>query len=255
MLLWVFVLSFLLYLLVVRHGQRKQLTYSNGLFYTLVNSVPAVVDTGSIHTVVHEFHSNQTYDYTIAYGSQTSSVFFEERYVECASKSKHIVVGIALPQRPHVNLLGLAKGNTWAASVLFNFPKLTMVFDPEPLPVNLHWISPPQLPGHTYILPLQATNVANTSCKYIVIDTGSNLTSVPKDDYFSFLLATRSHQALTFTIEGITYTFPSTLYRWTNGSLLFQGDSPLKHTIVIGSFFLRTSRLYLNSSGCCWDMA
>ena len=253
MIVWVLLLSCLVYFLVHRHP-RQPLKYSNGLFYALVNSVPAVLDTGSLHTIVHEFHPHQTYDHTISYGSQTSKVFFEEREVECALASKRILVGVALPQRPHVNLLGLAKGNAWAARMRFDFPQLQVVFDPEPVPIQLQWVRPPSLPSHTYVLPLESTNVANTSCKYVVIDTGSNLTSVPKDDYFAFLLAARSHQAITFTIQGHTFHFPPSLYRWTNGSLLFQGDSPLKHTIVLGSFFLRTSRMYLDPAGCRWDM-
>lgn len=249
-------LSCLVYLLVHRCHPRQPLKYFNGLFYARVNNNTAVVlDTGSVHTILHEYHPGRAYEQTISYGSQTSKVFFEERQVECAATSKRIVVGVALPQRPHVNLIGLAKGNAWAARMRFDFPQLQVVFNPAPVPVELRWVSPPDVPSHAYALPLESTSVANTSCKYIVIDTGSNLTSVPKEDYFAFLLAVRSHEAIAFTIYGRTYRFPSNLYRWTNGSLLFQGDSPLKHTIVLGSFFLRTSRIYLDPAGCCWDMA
>ena len=255
MLAWVLLFSCLfLYLLLLRQRHGTHLTYTNGLFHVQVNNhALAVVDTGSVYTVLHEFHPHRTYDHTIAFGSQTSKVFFEERELECISTSRRVMVGVALPQRQNSNLLGLGKGNAWAPRVRFDFSQLQMVFNPDPLPVQLQWVSPPHLPAHAYVLPLEGTNVS-TACKYLIIDTGSNLTSVPARAFQSLLLLARSHQPITFTIQGHTYEFPPSLYRWANGSLLVKSDSPWKDTIVLGGFFLRTSRLYVDPTGCCWDL-
>ena len=116
---------------------KTTLTSKNELFLVRINRVyDAVLDTGSIYTILHSPNVNTTLpSTTIQYGSQTSTVYFDTRDVHIGSQSFQYLVGMALPRPSHYNILGLARGSPWIPCHV-HFSQRWVAFGPSPAPMD-----------------------------------------------------------------------------------------------------------------------
>jgi len=242
MMFWILVLIVVLTLRwLLTSTIKTTLTSKNELFLVRINrAYDAVLDTGSIYTILHSPNVNTTLPSTIIqYGSQTSTVYFDTRDVRIGPQSFQYSVGMALPRPSHYNILGLARGSPWIPCHV-HFSQRWVAFEPSPAPMTLNWIQPPHLPAHVYVLPVQIQNVPLCQIKYMILDTGSNITSLPKRAFELF----QHVQDIDVHVQGRQHV----VFEITAANIA--GDCPFPDTMIVGSMFLRSFQLWIDSDGC-----
>jgi hypothetical protein len=141
----------------------------------------------------------------------------------------------------------------------------------EKFPIRVQWLRPPTVPFRYYTVPISHVAVPGTSrrprtlvsapsLRYAVVDTGSNMTSVPRHVFRRLLPHLKQNQpvAIYFAGNSVPLTIPYQSYRWNGdpkGDLMINDDVSMVNavagTMILGSFAMQFHTLAFGRDHLC----